>query len=69
MPRPTHYSPALNRFLVCVLYHEARRQNKPMTVVANTLLESSLRDGDSWRQAQASMELRDTPWPAPLPTQ
>jgi hypothetical protein len=64
MSRPTHYSPALNRFLVCVLYHEARRQKKPMTVLVNGLLESSLRDTDSWRQAREAMQLSETPSPA-----
>jgi hypothetical protein len=59
MARPKHYSPALNRFLVCVLYHEARRQKKPMTVLANTLLEYCLRDTESWRQAQETMQLRE----------
>jgi hypothetical protein len=59
MSRPKHYSPALNRFLVCVLYHEARKQKKPMTVLANALLESSLRGSESWQQAEVAMQLKE----------
>jgi hypothetical protein len=42
MPRLQHYSHALERFIVSVLYHEARKQNKLITVLANNLPESSL---------------------------
>jgi hypothetical protein len=65
MSRPLHYSPPLDRFLICVLYHEARKQKKPMTMVANTLLESTLRGTDSWQQAQEAMQLRESQYPAP----
>ena len=64
MPRPKHYSPSLNRFLICVLYHEAKRRKVPMTVLANALLESSLRGSDSWRQAEDAMRLRETSSPS-----
>jgi hypothetical protein len=37
-----------------------------MTVVANGLLESSLRGTDSGRQAQEAMQLRETSTPALL---
>lgn len=56
-----HYSPQLNRFLVCVLWHEGQRQNKPMTEVANELVANGLRDGESWKAAEAAMELREKP--------
>ena len=52
MPRTTHYSPALDRFLVSVLYHEAKRRKQPMTVVANTVLTDALKDTEGWRLAE-----------------
>lgn len=54
MPRPTHYSPAIDRFLVCVLYHEAKRRKQPMTAVANALLKDALKDTEGWRIAEES---------------
>jgi hypothetical protein len=65
MPRPKYYSPAIDRFLISVLYHEARRQKKPMTVVTNGLLENALRHSDSWHQAQTAMVLKEDPPPLP----
>jgi len=64
MPRPNYYSPRLNRFLICVLYHEARRRKQPMTVLADELLERPLRQTESWRLAEQSMQLNDSPAPA-----
>jgi hypothetical protein len=60
MARPKHYSPQLNRFLVCVLYHEARKQKKPMTTVTRSLLEKVLKGSESWQQAEAAMALKET---------
>jgi len=54
-PRPRHYSPQLGRFLVCVLYHEARRRGQPMTALANQLLECALAGSAGWREAEAAM--------------
>lgn len=42
MPRSRHYSPAIDRFLVSVLYHEARHRNMPMTRLTNQLLKEAL---------------------------
>lgn len=42
MPRPRHYSPQISRFLVSVLYHEARRRKMPMTKLTDHLLRQSL---------------------------
>ncbi|MGD0813278.1 MAG: hypothetical protein ABSA83_06720 [Verrucomicrobiota bacterium] len=64
MLRPKHYSPTIDRFLITVLYHEARRQRKPMTVVTNGLLENALRESDSWHQAQTDMALKEDPPPS-----
>jgi hypothetical protein len=63
MPRPKHYSPTIDRFLTSVLYHEARRQKKPMTTLTNGLLEQALRNSDSWHQAQSVMVFKEGPPP------
>jgi len=60
MARPRYYSPQLGRFLVCVLYHEARRRGQPMTTLANQLLESALAGSAGWREAEAAM-VTETP--------
>jgi hypothetical protein len=65
MPRPTHYSPTIDRFLISVLYHEARKRKQHMTVLTNTLLESALRDSDSWHQAESALVLKEEPPPTP----
>lgn len=51
MARPTHYSPPLSRFLVCVLYHEAKRRRIPMTRLAEMLLQAALKGTPGWIQA------------------
>jgi hypothetical protein len=51
MPRPTHYSPAIDRFLVCCLYHEARRRRLPMTRLIDQILRQHLADTPGWRAA------------------
>jgi hypothetical protein len=61
MPHPKYYSPPIKRFLVAVLYHEARKRKQPMTVLTNSLLESALRGSDSWHQAQSAMMLKEDP--------
>ena len=38
MLKPRHYSPQLSRFMVSVLYHEAKARKIPMTKLADTLL-------------------------------
>ena len=54
MPRSRHYSPAIQRFLVSALYHEARRQKVPMTTLTNQLLEQSLKGSPGWLLAEES---------------
>ena len=44
MPRAKHYSPEIKRFLVTVLYHEARGRGVPMTVLTNQILQDGLKD-------------------------
>src|SRR5882762_8962486 len=48
--RPKHYSPAINRFLVSVLYHEAKGRGMPMTTLANQLLSKALTGGNGWQK-------------------
>ena len=52
MPRPRHYSPAIQRFLISVLYHEARSQKIPMTKLTNQILEERLKGFPGWLIAQ-----------------
>jgi hypothetical protein len=51
----SHYSPRISRFLVGVLYLEAKNRHIPMTKLANTLLAQSLRGSESWAKAQSTM--------------
>ncbi len=52
MSRPRHYSPAIKRHLVTALYHEAKRQGRPMTDLANDILETALREPQLQRPTQ-----------------
>jgi hypothetical protein len=54
MNRERYYSPRIDRFLVRVLYHEAKQRGLPMTKLVNELLEEQLRDGHGWRVAEES---------------
>ena len=56
MPRPKHYSPEINRFLVSVLYHEAKGKNLAMTTLANQLLAQALTGGEGWQQAMLQFQ-------------
>jgi len=51
MPRPTHYSPVIHRFLVSALYPEAKRRKMPTTRLTNALLSEGLRNTDGWTEA------------------
>ena len=55
MARPRHYSPALDRFLVTVMYHEARHRKVPMTQLANELLKNALAESVGWQVATQSL--------------
>jgi len=48
MPRRTHYSPCIDRVIICALYHEGRRLRRPMTRLVNDLLTSCLRGTEGW---------------------
>ena len=66
MPRPRHYSPQLSRFMVSVLYHEAKRRKIPMTKLTDHLLRQSLVNSDGWNQAE-SLRVAESPPPYPAP--
>ena len=59
MPRPQHYSPTIERFLVSVLYHEARHRKIPMTRLANEILKNGLADSPGWQLAMLSIQSPD----------
>lgn len=52
MSRPVHYSPAVTRFNVKVLYHEAKARGVHMTALINELVRQSLQDSAGWRIAE-----------------
>jgi len=66
MPRPKHYSPQISRFMVSVLYHEAKARQIPMTKLTDDLLRQSLTGSHGWRQAE-SLSIAESPptYPAP----
>ena len=53
MPRPAHYVPAIDRFVVKALHHEARHRRMPMTRLVDQLLRDALCGGTGWRLAEA----------------
>ena len=56
MSRPSHYSPMIERFLVSVLYHEARRRQVPMTRLTNEIIKQALTDSPGWQVASQALE-------------
>ena len=61
MARPRHYSPQLSRFLVSVLYHQAKHRKIPMTKLTEDLLQNALRGSPGWIQATTLKFAEDTP--------
>jgi len=61
MAQARHYSPQISRFLVSVLYHEAKRRQIPMTRLTDELLRQQLSGSDSWEKAQSLRVAEDTP--------
>ncbi len=57
MAKHRHYSPQLSRFVVSLLYHEAKRQKIPMTKLTDHLLLQSLCGSEAWHTAP---EIRST---------
>lgn len=67
MSRPTHYSPVISRFVVSVLYHEARQRRIPMTRLTDELLLQALRGTPGWQTATSLRITEETPCIAPAP--
>jgi hypothetical protein len=61
MARPKHYSPEIRRFLVSVLYHEAKGRGVPMTVLANQILGEGLAGTDGWKRAKEARLQENSP--------
>jgi hypothetical protein len=61
MPRALYYSPRISRFLVSVLYHEAKRRQIPMTRLTDELLRKQLVGCESWEEAQAMRVAEEPP--------
>ena len=51
MPSSKHYTPALKQFLVTALYHQAKLEHIPMTLLVNRIVEQSLEGGEGWKRA------------------
>lgn len=52
MPKQRYYSPRISRFLVSVLYHEAKRRQMPMTQLTDELIRGQLQGGESWLKVE-----------------
>jgi len=61
MPNPRYYSPRISRFLVSVLYHEAKRRGIPMTKLTDELLKLQLVGSESWDEAQGMRVAEEPP--------
>ena len=61
MLKPRHYSPQLSRFMVSVLYHEAKARKIPMTKLADTLLRQCLVHSSGWQIAESFRVAEQTP--------
>ena len=61
MPRPTHYTPPLKRFLVAALYHQAKLEHLPMTLVVNRIVEQALQGGEGWKRATEQQQQQPQP--------
>lgn len=53
MAKNSHYSPKLSRFIVSVLYHQAKAKKVPMTTLTDQLLRSALENTDAWKTAES----------------
>src|SRR6266853_6465768 len=56
MPRSQYYSPTIERFLVTVLYHEARHRKIPMTQLVNEIVKDGLANSTGWQMALQSFQ-------------
>jgi len=63
MAKPRHYSPHISRFVVSVLYHEAKNRKIPMTQLTDDLLLNALRGSPGWLTATTLHSADTTPTP------
>jgi hypothetical protein len=56
--RPQHYSPGIERFLVSVIYHEARCRKIPMTRLVDDIIKKALANSTGW---QLALQLINSP--------
>ena len=61
MAQARHYVPEIRRFLISVLYHEAKHQGVPMTKLVNHVLEQSLSGSVGWQKAMEATQPADSP--------
>ena len=61
MPKFRYYSPRISRFLVSLLYHEAKRRQIPMTQLTDELLRKQLM-GEGMEETRVAEE--PPPYPA-----
>ena len=61
MARAMYYSPQISRFLVSVLYHEAKRRRMPMTKLTDELLRQQLGGSESWQMAEQARVAESSP--------
>jgi len=61
MASSRHYSPRISRFLVSVLYHEAKRRQIPMTKLTDELLRRQLTGCDSRDETQTARVAEEPP--------
>ena len=52
MAKLSHYSPQLSRFIVSVLYHQAKAKKIPMTKLTDQLLRTALENTEAWKTAE-----------------
>ena len=64
-----YYSPRLDRALVTRLYHEAKAQRLPMTVLANRLVESALSRLDTAGNSTTCVVAEEPPGRDPAPAE
>lgn len=69
MAYATHYySPRLDRALITRLYHEAKAQRIPMTVLTNRLVASALSNLESGHSIESAIVAEEPPAPDPART-
>lgn len=61
MAQARYYSPQISRFMVSVLYHEAKRRQIPMTRLTDELLRQQLIGSEAWEKARSLRVAEEAP--------